>query len=411
MENILYVTFLGRFTLSRTRWGSSGAVSPQGGSSRRLWSFLQYLCAFHQKGASQEDVIDALWEDAEVENPVGALKTILHRARTVLEGLGFPDGKKVLLYRRGRYFWSPEVELRLDTEELDRLCAGFSAAPEQTLPAALDFLPQYEGDFLDNAEGSSWALSLRTFYHTRYLQLCWGAAKLLQTKGRFDEAIGICRTATTLDPYDERCQLLLIRLLHASGMAQAALRHYSTVSELYMNQLGVSPSPEMLALYQDISKAGSAQKLELNALREQLLEKGEARGPFFCEYAVFQDIYRLIARSMPRSGDVAQLALLTIAENASGPLEARQRIAAMEALRDSGLSILRPGDVAARVGPSQVLLLLPSTSRENAETALRRILAAFGRTLIGKRVGIHVKLLPMLAAGAQEGKGVECHAR
>lgn len=404
MEKTLYVTFFGCFTLSGSPWGAPGAIAERGRASRRLWSFLQYLCAFHQKGASQEEIIDAIWDSAEVVDPVGALKTILHRARTLLEALGFPDGKKVLLYRRGRYSWSSEVEFHLDTEELDRLYAGFAAAPEEALPMVQEFLPRYEGDFLANTEGSSWALSLRTFYHTRYLQLSWSAAKLLQAKGRFDEAIGICRTATTLDPYDERCQLLLIRLLHIFGTAQAALRHYSTVSELYMNHLGVSPSPEMLALYQDISRAGSAEKLDLSAVREQLLEKDGVKGPFFCEYAVFQDIYRLIARTMPRSGNMTQLALITITENAGGPLEAKQRTAAMEALREHGLSILRTGDVAARAGPSQVLLLLPSTSREKAELALRRILSAFGRTLIGKSVGIQSSLLPVLPVADSQGE-------
>lgn len=407
MDKTLYVTFFGRFTLSGSRRALPGAAS-QGRSSRRLWAFLQYLCAFHQKGASQEEVIEAIWGETEVADPAGALKTILHRARTVLEELGFPDGKKVLLYRRGHYSWSSEVKFCLDTEELEQLYAEFAAAPDRTLPRVLEFLPRYEGDFLSNAEEHSWALSLRTFYHTRYLHLCWSAAKLLQGQGRFDEAVDICRTVTTLDPYDERCQLLLIRLLHASGATQAALRHYSTVSELYMDQLGVSPSPEMLALYYEISRAGSEKKLELSAVREQLLERGDVKGPFFCEYAVFQDIYRLVARTMPRSGGAAQLALLTIVENAGGPLDARQRIAAMDALRDSGLSILRPGDVAARVGPSQILLLLRCGSREQAETALGRILAAFSHTLIGKKIQIQASLLPVLATGGQgERRGVQ----
>lgn len=399
MRKTLYVTFFGRFTLSCFPWGSPNAISAQGRSSRRLWAFLQYLCAFHQKGIGQEEVIEAIWGQADVSDPVGALKTILHRARTLLEELGFPDGKKILLYRRGRYFWAPDVELRLDTEELDRLYAGFTASPSETLPEVLKFLPRYAGDFLPHAEDASWALSLRTFYHTRYLQLSWGAAKLLRGQGRFDEAIDICRTATTLDPYDERCQLLLIRLLHSSGMAQAALRHYSTVSELYMNQLGVSPSPEMLELYQDISKAGG-ERLELHTVRDRLSEKGCVNGPFFCEYAVFEDIYRLTARSMPRASEGAHLVMLTIVGRGSSVLETKQQAIAMKALRDFGLSLLRPGDVAAQVAPGQVLLLLPSTNREKAQAALNRVLSAFERTLVGKSVNVKTDLLPVLPAGS-----------
>lgn len=398
LENTLYITFFGRFTLSRTRRGESCAAAEPGRASRRLWTFLQYLCAFHQKGASQEEIIEAVWEDGEVANPAGALKTILHRARTLLEGLGFPDGKKILLYRHGRYSWSPDVEFHMDTEELDRLYAAFATSPQDALPGVLEFLPRYEGDFLSGVDEGSWALSLRTFYHTRYLHLSWAAADLLRTLGRFDEAIGICRAATTLDPYDERCQLLLIRLLHISGTTQTAMKHYSTVSELYMNQLGVSPSPEMQALFRDISKAGGAEDLNLHVLREELREAPPVKGPFFCEYAVFQDIYRLMTRRLRRFPNTAQLVLLTITGRGVLPLDAQQRAAAMEALQEAGLSVLRPGDVAARVGPTQVLLLLPDTSQENAQTALQRVLDAFAGTLIGKRAAIQVNLLPAMSA-------------
>lgn len=382
--------------MSRSRWGTPGVAVAQGKSSQRLWTFLQYLLVFHQKGASQEDVIDALWEDAEIADPAGALKTILHRARMLLEELGFPDGKKVLLYRRGHYHWSPDVALCLDTEELDRLYARYTAAPEEALPEVLEFLSGYEGDFLPNAVGSFWTLSLRTFYHTRYLQLARAAAKQLQAHGRYDEAIGVCRTATTLDPYDEHCQLLLIRLLYISGAPQAALKHYSTVAELYMDQLGMSPSAEMAALYQDISRAEGGTELDLTSIRDELTERGTITGPFFCEYAVFQDVCQLTARTMARSGGEAQLALITITDSASTLPEHQRRSEVMNALRASGLSILRPGDVATRLGPSQVLLLLPSTDRERALSALDRILAAFARTPIGRCTQVQTTLLPVL---------------
>ncbi len=407
LESTIYVKFFGRFTMSRSRWGTPGVAVAQGKSSQRLWTFLQYLCAFHQKGASQEDVIDAVWEDAEIADPAGALKTILHRARLLLEELGFPDGKKVLLYRRGHYHWSPDVTLCLDTEELDRLYASYTAAPEQMLPAVLEFLSGYDGDFLPNSAGSFWTLSLRTFYHTRYLLLAQDAARQLQAHGRFDEAIDVCRRATTLDPYDEHCQLLLIRLLYISGAPQAALKHYSTVTELYMDRLGMSPSAEMSALYQEISRSEGGAELNLAAVREQLTERGAITGPFFCEYAVFQDICQLTARTMARSGGEAQLALLTIMDSASLLPEHRRRAEAMNALRASGLSILRPGDVAARLGPSQVLLLLPSTDREHALSALNRILTAFARTPIGRSTQVQTTLLPVRPSvdGPQGRKG------
>lgn len=112
MQQALCVTFFGGFTVSCPE--GERVISEQERASQRLWSFLEYLCAFHQNGVGQEELIGAIWEDGEeAADPVGALKTTLHRARAILEELGFPDGKQVLLYRRGRYFWAPELEVFL----------------------------------------------------------------------------------------------------------------------------------------------------------------------------------------------------------------------------------------------------------------------------------------------------------
>ncbi len=393
MEQVLCVTFFGGFSLSCP--GGGKVISEQERASQRLWSFLEYLCAFHQNGVGQEELIAALWEEGEeAADPVGALKTTLHRARAILKELGFPDGKQVLLYRRGRYFWGPE--LRTDAEELEELYAAFSAAPDRTLPAVLEFLPRYQGDFLPNAAGASWTLPLRTYYHTRYLRLSHSAANRLWELGRLDEAIGVCRQAATLDPYDERCQLLLMRLLHASGATQTALQHYSQVSKLCMDQLGVAPSPELVAFYQEIARIDASVELDLRIIRRRLLEEEPVEGAFICEYAVFRDIYRLMARGMYRSGRVVQMCLLTILERDGNYPEARRSAAVMAELERSCLSRLRSEDVAARLNANQYLLLLPTASYENAERVLRRGLDAFKNTLLGRTVAVRTSLLPVL---------------
>lgn len=130
MEHILHVKTLGGFSLRCSHPDQPDVeITEQDSGSWRQWTFLQYLCVFHQRRIPQEEIIDILWGDVEINNPVNTLKTLLHRARLTLERLGFPDGKKVLLYRRGVYTWDPELTIRLDTEEFDSLRALFEADP------------------------------------------------------------------------------------------------------------------------------------------------------------------------------------------------------------------------------------------------------------------------------------------
>lgn len=396
-RRILCVTFFGGFTMSCP--GEARVVSEQERASPRLWAILEYLCAFHRQGVSREELIDAIWDEEEsAEDPAGALKTGLHRVRRLLEELGFPDGKQVLLYRRGRYSWAPELEIRTDAEELDDLFTRFGAEPDRNLAAVLAFLPRYQGDFLPGASRSAWAVSLRTYYHARFLQLSCGAANRLWELGRLDDAIGVCRRAATLDPYDERSQLLLMRLFHASGATQTALQHYSQVARMYMDQLGTAPSSDLVAFYQEIARIDTSVELDLRIIRRQMLEERPTAGAFLCEYAVFQEIYRLLARGMQRSGRVVQMCLLTLQERSGRYPGPRRAAAVMAELERSCLSRLRSEDVATRLNANQWLLLLPTASYENARRVLERGLEGFRGTTLGRTVEVQTSFLPVLPA-------------
>lgn len=410
MERILYIKTLGGFSLRLSHpEGQDVEITEQDSGSWRQWAFLQYLCVFHQRRIPQEEIIDILWGDVEIGNPVNTLKTLLHRARLTLERLGFPDGKKVLLYRRGVYTWDPELTIRLDTEEFDDLQARFEAAPhsEEGLSAAREALGLCQGDFLPHAAASPWALSPRTYYHSRYLCLCCAAATALWDLDRLDEAVSLCRLAATVDPYDESCQLLMMRLLHASGAKQAVSQYYNDVSTLLMSQLGVSPSREMTALYHELSGPEEAQELDLQTIRAILLGEDAAnKGAFFCEYFVFQNICRLLARTTARSGEIIQLGVITLFPKKGTRLTVSRRADAMGNLKNAILENLRSGDIFTQFSPTQFLLLLPTASRENGSMAVDRVLSAYGRTLGGMAVTPRFSLLPALSLEHRNGAAV-----
>lgn len=386
-EKALYITTLGQFSLRYPTYNGPGVLSDQDGASWRLMAFLQYLCFFHERAVTQDEIFDLLWSDIDSTNPTSTTKTLLHRSRLLLEGLGFPDGKKVLRYRRGLYFFDPELPIRTDTAEFEELCNSFYA--EQDSEAGLDAARQavrlYQGDFLPNAAGSAWLLSPRTYYRSKYLRLCHDAASVLREKGRRDEAIKFCRLATAQDPYNESCHQLLMCLLCDSGAKQEAIQYYNDVSELFMLRLGVSPSEEMTALYRELTSGdrSGTPELDLRTILERL-QSTEEPGVLFCDYAVFRDIYGFLVQLILRSGQVAQLSLITLLDAEGKTLPPDRRNAAMEEMRQSIAACCRSEDVCTQFSASQYLLLLPSAGYENGGAVLRRIIGRYQRSLIGK---------------------------
>ena len=393
-RDVIRVSLLGDFTMRHCVGTEEYVLTERDSTSKLLWTFLEYLSFFSKRGVTQGELIEVLWGDSEgSRNPANTLKTLLHRGRAALERLGFPDGKQVLLYRRGLYTWSPEVSLELDTDQFDLLCAQ---SPEENPESVLQALQLYQGDFLPSAMGSPWAVSLRTYYHTKFLRVCRDMAVWLLEQQRYAEAEALCRRATVADPYDEPSHLLLMRILAASGAQQAAIQHYTQVTKLFMDQLGVSPSESMRALYRELTKADSSVELDLDAVRKRLQEFSPRAGAYFCEYGVFQDIYRLEARNAVRSGRIVQLAMLTVLDENEHRLLSKRCSAAMEELRSTIHSSLRAGDTFTRFSASQYLLLLPTTTYENGVMVLQRILNAFETTLIGRTVRTEFSLLPVL---------------
>lgn len=385
------VSLFGAFSLRRKFRGQEYLLTEQDSTSKRLWTFLQYLAAFHDRDVSQDELIEALWGDSESSNPVNTLKTLLHRGRAMLERLGFSDGKQVLLYRRGVYSWNSELMLDVDAERFDRLCEQGESGD---LEAAMQAIQIYKGDFLPSAAGSPWAVSMRTFYHTKFLKLCVDTAQALLERKEFNQVIQVCRAAISVDPFDENCHLMLMQAMAGTGQQQAAMQHYHEITSMLMDQLGVSPSEELTQLYRQLAKADMSMELDLGVVREKLLED-RPRGAFFCEYGVFQDIYQLAARSAMRNGQVVQLAMVTVLDENGQRLETERCARAMEELRGTIQNKLRAGDSFTRFSTAQYLILLPTASYENGIKVLDRILRAYQETLVGKATEVKCSLLPV----------------
>ncbi|MCI8609650.1 MAG: hypothetical protein HFE73_08405 [Firmicutes bacterium] len=400
-KQVLFVSVLGKFSIQKITDKNDIEKNAEKRESAPLKqrSFLQYLCVFHDRDISQEEIIDAIWDtDSDVGDPANTLKNTLYRTRILLEKIGFSDGKQLLRYDRGFYSWNPNLEIVLDSEEFDKLYDFFYNDPntQKSQDAAEKALRLYKGEFLANAAGNPWMLSMRTYYHGKYLNLIRDMARLLYEKGSIERGAELCREATTIDPFDEESQLLMMRILYASGLTQAAIQHYEMVRSMFMEQLGVTPSEELSEFYRRLVREDEPREQDLNVIRTQMLEETETAGAYFCEYSVFRSMYRFIARSTVRSGQIIQLAMLILYDQDNNHLPAKRCNEAMEAMRESIQNVLRTGDVFTRFSRDQYLIMLPSASHENAAMALGRVIEAFHRTFAGKTTRTQVSILPVL---------------
>ncbi len=379
--------------MTRQVAGSTLVITDQSSSSKKLWSFLEYLLAFRDRTIPQEEIIDVLWNNTEVSNPANTLKTLLHRARHTIEELGFPDGKRVILYRRGTYSWNSDISVTVDTEQFEALADD---GEQDRLHSALAAIDLYKGDFLPKASHEPWVVSLRVYYHSKYLNLCSEAAELLAELAKYDELMDLCRKAILVDPYDERMHLWLMQAMIATGAQQAAIQHYNYVIGLFMEQMGVTPSEELTALYRQLIRSSKSVEMDLRVIQKNLTEENPYTGPYYCEYAIFQDVYRLSARTAVRTGQIVQLAMLSIEDSRGKPLSAKQIGIAAERVREVISTGLRQGDAFTRFSATQYLLLLPCATYEDGDKVLKRLVADFRRAYPKVNIQLQYSVLPLM---------------
>lgn len=376
--------------------GEPQLLTDQNSSSKRLWGFLQYLIHHHASSVPQDSIIDLLWRDAETEDPVNTLKTMLHRTRKSLESIGIEDAKQVLLYRHGNYSWSNSIEFVIDTEMFEQLYERAQHDSPHRLQLMLDAIKLYRGVFLPKSSNEPWIISLRMYYHTMFLRLCSDAAHLLELEGRILEIIDLCRRALHLEPYDEDIHLLIMRALVKNGSQQAAIQHYNYVTKLFKDELGVSPSDKLTQFYRELIKSTQSVEMDLCVIQEGLAEPSPGAGPYYCEYAIFQDVYRLEARTMERTGYVMQLALLTVVSSSDKALTTKQISSAMERLHHVIVGTLRRGDTFTRFSATQFLLLLPCSNYENGTMIVNRLISRFKRQHSSSNLHLQHSVLPLV---------------
>lgn len=393
----IYVSLLGKFSIQLLDGDNNSIGSSP--THLRQHGFLQYMCVFHDRPVSREELIDAIWDaDADTGDPANTLKTTLYRTRQLLEDIGIENAKDILTYRHGFYSWSPRAHITLDVEAFDQLYDRFYASPQlyQTLDLALEALALFKGEFLASVSGNLWALPMRTYYHSKYIKLARDAAGVLLEEGRLEEGIALCRSVTTVDPYDESTQLLMMKLLHAAGLTQSAIRHYEEIRSLFMDQLGVTLSRELSDFYCKLTRADEPRELDLQVIRSRFLESTPVAGAYFCEYSVFQSMYRIIARSAARTGQATHLAMIVLYGADGEALSVKRCAGTMDSLHDAIAGALRTGDVFTRFSRDQYLIMFPSCSYENAAMALKRVTAVYQRTLSGMTTQVKYSILPVL---------------
>jgi len=366
--------------------------------SYQLWNFLEYLITFRQKTISQDQLVQALWEENEIENPVSALKNLAYRVRTVLSSYGIPFAKRIITFSKGGYQWNNSLECIVDAEEFEachKRASNSSNPLDYRIENYMKAIDLYKGDFLLSSNYRGWMVPVASYYHSIYFKCVYEVLRLLVEQERFADVEMICKRALAIDQFEENTHKYLILSLIRQGQQSKAIDHYKFVTDLFLHELGVGPSTALRNLYRQMSKADHSADIDIDIIQQDLMEAECFDGAFYCEYEAFKNIYQMQARSAPRMGHQVFVGLLTVTSLQGGSPDSDTRKKVMDGLFRVIRESTRRCDVYARFSTTQYVLILPSRSLEDCEMVVERIAGNYRRNYKIKSAELHTKIQPI----------------
>jgi DNA-binding SARP family transcriptional activator len=221
---------------------------------KRSFKLLAYLATAPGHQASRDELIDAVWHEADAEEVERNFHPTLSLLRRSLRGGGTAAGRgagtpRAVEHLQGVYRLDPERRWEIDAVEFERRHAAGrerlrEGEEEQALALWEGAWKLWAGSFLTPFE-DPWITARRDRYQRLHVDLLSGLGDLYTRRERWVEAIDSYRAALLTDPLQERLYLEVLRLYGRQGRRDLVRRTYDRLTVLLRRELGVEPLPEI----------------------------------------------------------------------------------------------------------------------------------------------------------------------
>ena len=376
--------------------------------SKKGMAFMQYLILKYDMLVPNYKLIEVLWPNEESSNPENALKTLISRFRSILNQCS-PGLGNCIVATRGGYQFSRMEGLTLDLFDFDEISKELAGCKELTNESSKKYreiLTLYTGDLLAGSDQDDWVVSRSVNIHGKYIKIVYSYLDLLKADERYEDIIQTCRFALETDPFDERLHLDLMQALVKTNRNNEALMQYKHVTNMHFRYLGVKPPEGIQEFYKQIMQAGDTLDMNIDTIRNELLNFDDDNGAFECEYTVFREIFNLQMRSLERLGTTMFIAVVMVTSMDGEPINPLKLDDIMRGLAIVLRKHLRRGDTYTHFSPSQYAMLLPTVNVETGKMVIERIKHYFYQRFPNSNVMFSYRIGPLNSnTGKGQGEG------
>ncbi len=387
------VNMLGGFSIEY----SGNTLSYKDIRSERLTKLLVYLLINHKKAISVQELIDVLWVDDEVNNPVGALKNLVYRLRNVIKECLGEDN--FIISSRGNYGWNNDIPMVLDIEQVEELYHKSKQAltSKKNKQAYLQQVVKgYKSGIFKAIVAEHWAIRVETYYRKLYLNAVEDLIKIYEEAKDYNGILNLVNHVISVEPLEENLYYYKVKAMLKLQKRTEAYECYKESKAYLCEKLGIVNPKKLESIYAEFPKKIQSKNSSIEDIDIEMNRKTDRDNKtFMCDYnVVFREIYRLEQRRIRRLGISEYMVLFTVnhgSHSLNGDKVAELLGKAAVILGDAIETSLRSGDIASRCSELQYVALLPNCPENMVSMVASRILDRYEKEVTKQNLYIKFK--------------------
>ena len=361
---------------------------------------LEIVWLSGEAGIQKEQLTNILYDREEQSNLSNSFNNLIYQLHKQIKKSGLPDYDYVV-NKDGIFFTDDAVEL--DSDVLRFISNIEKARATEDEEEAISFyraaFDEYKSEVLPELATQEWLIIKSVQYQKMYAEAVVALGSYYEKKKDYDTMHRIYKKAAELYPDDE-WQIGEINALIGMESFKEAYAVYDETVRYYTDELGVTPSTDLLECYDKMSRQITNTPGKILQIRDGILEHrgavaGDDEGAYDCSFPSFIDADHILSRNMERSGQSVYMMLLNIVDYEGKRITNVAKLETRAKLLQEAITLtLRQGDTFCKYSASQFLLLLVGTNKESCKTVYRRLLNKF-KLLAGPRTELEYSVVSL----------------
>lgn len=226
--------------------------------TRKSKYIFAYLATQAGKDVSDEKIMDTFWPDHAPEKARQSLYAALSHMRKAMEAGGdVGENERVVLARKGFYKFNDERPWFFDVSEFERLYdTGQARIKEGREDEAISAFQKaealYQGPFMEGYY-ADWAVYLKENLELKFVEILEIMMDHFFDKRRYEVANDYANRLLEIDNCHQEAHICLMTSYVKQGKPAQAIRQYQACSQVFKDELNLSPPSEMAEMYLEIT--------------------------------------------------------------------------------------------------------------------------------------------------------------